>query len=116
MLNGTTEHHGLAGIRFLSFDIWIQDDNVANTEIGHVVICVFREPQLDIPDSPCGFFAWRQQGQAIIDVPRLSFLFQRVEPCGCKAGTFLGLVAKLGHDMLVGDKGQETEIIGFLQG
>ena len=115
MLNGAAVHHRAAGIRFPPGCVGIEDDDVARTEIQHVVVLALRESQFHTPDLPFRLFVGRKQGKSVIDVTSLPFLFQRVMPRSGKARAFLGFVSQLRHHMLIGNEGEESEIIGFLQ-
>ena len=66
-------------------------------------------------DAARGVFAGREQRQSVVDVTRLAFLFKRVVPGGSESGALLDLVAEFRQDVLIGDKRQKPEIIGFLQ-
>ena len=115
VLDGTPEDHGLSRIRFFVFLVRVENDDIASTEIGHIASVGLRELQDYGVYPPCGVSIGVDKCEPVVDVASSQFVRKRIVPGGGKAGALLGLVAQLGHDMLVGNECQESEIIGLFQ-
>ena len=115
LLQGGTKHHGAPCVGLCSLVVGIQYHDVAGSEVGYVAVGPLGEPQGYAFHPVLAAGRGIHQFQVAVDVAVEQFGVQRTVPFVGESGALLGLIAHLGHEMLRGQEGHETVIVGPLQ-
>ena len=116
-LQGATEHHCLSRVRFRSFRIGVEHHDVADTEVGYVVVwAVGGEAQHHMVYPSPLHLRRAHQIEVAVDVSRQHFFLQRAVPYLRESRILFRLVAHFRHQVFRLDEGQEPQVISTFQG